>query len=50
MLNIQTITESGKYIAIGDNGKHYDASYNAELKTMFFCIPSYVNVLGYIKA
>ena len=50
MLNFQNITESWKYIAIGDDGKHYNAIYNAELKTMFFCIPTYVNVLGYIKA
>ena len=49
MLKFEEITQSGEYIAIGDNGKQYHAAYNADLKTMFFCIPYHVNVIEYIK-
>ena len=50
LLIFKEITESGEYIAIGDDGRKYHAAYNAELNTMFFCIPYHVNVLGYLKA
>lgn len=41
--------KDGDFLAIGDDGKDYKASYNAKLKVMFFAIPSTVNVLGYLK-
>lgn len=43
---------AGEYLAVGDNGKTYDASYVPDYTpegVMFFAIPSTVTVLGYIK-
>lgn len=39
----------GDFLAIGSDGKEYEAIYNAELKEMFFTIPYNVQVLGYLK-
>lgn len=44
--------KAGEYLAVGDNGKIYEASYVPEYRpsgVMFFCIPSDVEILGYIK-
>lgn len=49
MKTLNEITKSGDYYAIGDNGKKYNASYNAELECMFFAIPASVNIIGYIE-
>lgn len=35
--------------AIGNDGKKYDAYYVQRFKMIFFCIPSNVVILGYIK-
>ena len=43
---------AGEYLAIGDNGKSYHASYVPEYEpsgVMFFCIPSDVEILGYLE-
>lgn len=40
-------TSDTDLIAFGDDGKEYSASYDAEFKMVFFCIPSSVNVLYY---
>lgn len=51
MLSYEEIAKNQKadknYIAIGDNGKEYDASWVVKYPAMFFCIPSTVKVLGY---
>lgn len=49
MLQLNEINKDGEYIAIGDNGKQYDATYCADLACMFFCIPASVEVVGYIE-
>ena len=53
MLTLKEIIQAEKnneqYIAIDSNGTKYNAAYNAKLKTMFFCIPSNVKIIGYIK-
>ena len=44
--------KAGEYLAIGSDGKEYPASYDPRYLTngvMFFCIPSDVEILGYIK-
>ena len=35
--------------AIGDNGRQYIAAYNADLDIIFYCIPSSVEIIGYIE-
>ena len=43
---------AGKYLAIGNDGKSYHASYVPEYRpsgVMFFCIPDSVKVLGYLE-
>ena len=43
---------AGEYLAIGDNGKSYHASYVPKYEpsgVMFFCIPSDVEILGYLE-
>ena len=43
---------SGEYLAIGDNGKSYHASYVPKYEpsgVMFFCIPASVKILGYLE-
>lgn len=46
-----TQTEDKEYIAIGDNGREYDAHWTPKYNgVMFFCIPSTVEVLGYKEA
>lgn len=42
--------ENGEYMAIGSNGRTYAASYSAEYKCMFFCIPYEVKILGYVPS
>ena len=49
MKSINEITKSGDYYAIGDNGKKYNASYDADLGCMFFAIPASVQIVGYIE-
>lgn len=39
----------GDFLAVCDNGKEYECSYSTEYKTIFFTIPSGVNVLGYVR-
>ena len=41
--------KDGEFLAVCDNGKEYEASYNAKYRAMFFAIPSDVNVIGYLK-
>ena len=45
---IATTKKDGEYYAIGNNGKQYIASYSAVFECMFFCIPSSVEIIGYI--
>ena len=43
---------AGEYLAICDNGKSYHASYVPKYEpsgVMFFCIPSDVEILGYLE-
>ena len=43
---------AGEYLAIGDNGKSYHASYVPKYEpsgVMFFCIPDGVKILGYLE-
>ena len=43
---------AGEYLAIGDNGKSYRASYVPKHKpsgVMFFCVPQSVEILGYLE-
>ena len=43
---------AGEYLAIGNNGKSYHASYVPKYEpsgVMFFCIPSDVEILGYLE-
>ena len=43
---------AGEYLAIGDNGKIYHASYVPKYTSsgvMFFCIPDSVEILGYLE-
>ena len=43
---------AGEYLAIGDNGKSYHASYVPKYEpsgVMFFCIPDSVEILGYLE-
>ena len=43
---------AGEYLAIGNNGKSYHASYVQKYEpsgVMFFCIPSDVEILGYLE-
>lgn len=49
MKTLEEITKSGKYYAIGNNGKKYEATFCADLGVMFFCIPSSVEIVGYIE-
>lgn len=49
LIEIKNNNKSGKYIAIGNDGKKYEAAYNAKLKTMFFYVPSYIEIIGYTE-
>ena len=43
---------AGEYLAIGNDGKSYHASYVPEYRpsgVMFFCIPQSVEILGYLE-
>ena len=43
---------AGEYLAIANNGKSYHASYVPKYEpsgVMFFCIPSDVEILGYLE-
>ena len=43
---------AGEYLAIGNNGKSYHASYVPKYDpsgVMFFCIPDSVEILGYLE-
>ena len=43
---------AGEYLAIGNNGKSYHASYVPKYRpsgVMFFCVPDSVEILGYLK-
>ena len=43
---------AGEYLAIGDNGKSYHASYVPKYEpsgVMFFCIPQSVEIWGYLE-
>lgn len=43
---------AGKYLAIGDDGKSYEASYVPKYipsGVMFFCVPAEVEILGFLK-
>ena len=43
---------AGEYLAIWNNGKSYHASYVPKYEpsgVMFFCIPSDVEILGYLE-
>ena len=42
----------GEYLAIGNDGKSYHASYVPKYEptgVMFFCIPSDIEILGYLE-
>lgn len=51
MLTLKQIIEmnedGAKFLAVGSNGRKYNAIYDAEFKVMFFTIPSEVKILGY---
>lgn len=49
MKTLNEITKSGEYYAIGNNGKKYEATYCSDLGCMFFCVPSTVEIIGYIE-
>ena len=43
---------AGEYLAIGNDGKSYHASYVPKYRpsgVMFFCIPADIEILGYLK-
>lgn len=43
---------AGEYLAIGNDGKSYRASYVPNYEpsgVMFFCIPASVKILGYLE-
>lgn len=43
---------AGEYLAIGNDGKSYNASYVPKYEpsgVMFFCIPQSVEILGYLE-
>lgn len=44
--------KAGEYLAVGNDGKEYHASYVPKYRpsgVMFFCIPADVEILGYLK-
>ena len=41
--------KDGKFLAICESGRAYEASYCAEYRAMFFAIPSTEKILGYGK-
>lgn len=42
--------DKSEWLAIGDNGKEYNATYTTKYGgVMFFCIPSHIKVIGYLK-
>lgn len=41
--------QDGEFLAVCDNGKEYEASYNAKYRAMFFTVPQGVEILGYLK-
>lgn len=44
--------KGGEYLAIGDDGKSYPASYVPDYRpsgVMFFTVPSNVEILGYLR-
>lgn len=44
--------KAGEYLAIGNDGESYRASYVPDYEpegVMFFCIPQSVEILGYLK-
>lgn len=43
---------AGEYLAIGNDGRSYNASYVPDYEpsgVMFFCIPADVKILGYVE-
>ena len=43
---------AGEYLAIGNDGKSYHASYVPKYEpsgVMFFCIPASIEILGYLE-
>lgn len=43
---------AGEYLAIGNDGRSYNASYVPDYEpsgVMFFCIPTDVKILGYVE-
>ena len=46
---IKATNRDGEYYAIGKNGRQYKAFYDATFKMMFYCIPSSVEIIGYIE-
>lgn len=57
-MNLMTFEEiakkhtAGEYLAIGNDGRSYHASYVPKYRpsgVMFFCIPSNVEILGYLE-
>lgn len=48
LYNLSEITTPGRYLAIAKSGKTYHACYNAELGCMFFAIPDYEKIIGYV--
>lgn len=47
---IKTRKRNADYLAIGSDGKWYDATYSAAQNKIFFCIPDHVEVRGYFKS
>lgn len=33
----------------GENEKHFNGSYDENLKLVFFCMPDYYEIIGYIQ-
>ena len=41
--------KDGNFLAICESGNHYECSFVAKYRTMFFCIPSTEKIIGYGK-
>ena len=47
---VKTRKQDANYLAIGSDGKWYDASYSVTQNEIYFCIPESVEIRGYFKA
>lgn len=47
---IKTRKQDADYLAIGSDGKWYEASYSVAQNEIYFCIPENVEIRGYFRA